>query len=415
MTNNTSFTLLSNSIDACGSNNDQSGSSTTNDSTNEFQTLQMLTPRDFIRIYFEMREIVFSKFIYKRKMIGDYILGGVVGSGGSGMVYDGYHQRKPEEKIAIKVQKKIKPSLFSSSKRRQQYINMKMCGKLEKEIAFMRLGSQHQNIITLYDVIHTPKATSFIMEKADVNLKEFVGLTLPEKTISSQIDILQELMKGILQAVAFCHSHGIAHRDIKPVNILVCKDESNPRFSSTQVRLCDFGISTSFSTVCVDNGDDGYLDDLSHAPNKDVWCTGTSGTPGNLSPELLAIQNNITSHPSGKSGRYEGRNADMWSIGKVLDYMMYKYKFDDSNLQVQVLEYEDPIVCSRVAKRERKEYNKDNQICRWDDLKPEEMEFADNLIDKLMDYTPTKRLTAPLALQHDWITFYDHVQDQTDE
>ena len=40
----------------------------------------------------------------------------------------------------------------------------------------------------------------------------------------------------LVKAVAACHARGVAHRDVKPENILVSRDGET-------LKLCDFGLS----------------------------------------------------------------------------------------------------------------------------------------------------------------------------
>ncbi len=50
---------------------------------------------------------------------------------------------------------------------------------------------------------------------------------------------LQHFGAQILEAVAYCHSMGVMHRDLKPQNILVSRDG--------QLKLADFGLARAIS------------------------------------------------------------------------------------------------------------------------------------------------------------------------
>ncbi|XP_076060324.1 serine/threonine-protein kinase Chk1-like [Oratosquilla oratoria] len=84
----------------------------------------------------------------------------------------------------------------------------------------------------------------------------------------------------LLEGVEYLHSWGIAHRDIKPGNLLLTEDR--------ELKIADFGLSASF-----------ILND------KEVFLTKNCGTPRYRAPEVT-------------SGRYRGEPADVWSCGITL-------------------------------------------------------------------------------------------------
>lgn len=49
----------------------------------------------------------------------------------------------------------------------------------------------------------------------------------------------KKIVNQLLQAVDFCHSHNCIHRDVKPENILLTKNDV--------VKLCDFGFARILS------------------------------------------------------------------------------------------------------------------------------------------------------------------------
>ena len=49
------------------------------------------------------------------------------------------------------------------------------------------------------------------------------------------------IMKQVFSAINYCHSRKIVHRDMKPENLLLDKDEENPK-----IKIIDFGTSQTF-------------------------------------------------------------------------------------------------------------------------------------------------------------------------
>jgi serine/threonine protein kinase len=89
----------------------------------------------------------------------------------------------------------------------------------------------HPNIINMYDHWHVGCICYMILEYAEGgSLTTFVA---ERGYLSGQT--LAHFIHQIVSALAYCHSNGICHRDIKPDNILIDR-HGRPK-------LCDFGFS----------------------------------------------------------------------------------------------------------------------------------------------------------------------------
>jgi len=96
-------------------------------------------------------------------------------------------------------------------------------------------------------------------------------------------DVAKSVFKQIIEAIKYCHSKRILHRDIKLDNILLSLEGV--------VKICDFGVSKIV--------------------NPGERMTEQCGTPAYIAPEILVDKG------------YEGFAIDIWSAGVVLFAMLY--------------------------------------------------------------------------------------------
>jgi TPR repeat protein len=163
------------------------------------------------------------------KVLSDrYELISEIGRGGMGVIYKARDLQAPEgerDSVAIKVllddaaSNEVVRQRFSAEARAAERLN-------------------HPNIVKVRNYDLSKEGLPFIvMELLD-------GQTLHELLVEGQIDV-EEALKLAIQAcdaLAHAHRHKVVHRDVKPANIFVIREESG-----FKPILVDFGIAKVFS------------------------------------------------------------------------------------------------------------------------------------------------------------------------
>ncbi|VDN59851.1 unnamed protein product, partial [Dracunculus medinensis] len=252
--------------------------------------------------------------------IGEYKIGKTIGKGNFAVVRLAKH-RIANAEIAIKIVDK-------------NFIDEENLLKLEREISILKILS-HPHIIKLYEIIRSDNYIYLVTEYA--NRGEIFEL-LMEKGRLDETDA-RRYFQQIVSAVEYCHSRGIVHRDLKAENLLI--DSQN------NIKIIDFGFSNFQQSNLL----------LS------TWC----GSPPYVAPELLL----------GK--KYDGRKADIWSLGVVLYILVTSgFPFPSDSL--------DKLKCAVLAGQLNIPY--------WVSV-----ECAD-LIRKMLVFSPLKRFTIAQVIQH---------------
>src|SRR3982751_1733480 len=157
--------------------------------------------------------------------IGRYVVLGLVGRGGMGEVYAAYDPEL-DRKVAVKLLR-VKPGAgVSLTEGRQR--------TLREAQAIARLS--HPNVVVVYDVGTFEEKVFIAMEFLDGNTAGFWA--------HSQNRTWQETLKVYMAAgrgLAAAHDKGLVHRDFKPDNVMVGRDN--------QVRVMDFGLARQVDRV----------------------------------------------------------------------------------------------------------------------------------------------------------------------
>lgn len=211
------------------------------------------------------------------------------------------------------------------------------------------LGSiDHPNVIKLYDFFEEKKMYYMVIE-----LMEGGELfeRIVKKTFYNEKEA-RDLIRILLDALAYLHQRNIVHRDLKPENLLL----KSP-YNDFDIKLADFGFAKQV------NG-----------KSLDTQC----GTPGYVAPEIL------------KGAKY-GTEVDMWSCGVIVYILLGGYPpFHDDNHAIL------------YRKIKAADYAFEPQY--WDQVSDD----AKDLIRKMLVVNPDNRLTAAQALRHPWFLVGEH-------
>jgi eukaryotic-like serine/threonine-protein kinase len=166
--------------------------------------------------------------LFRGGMIGRYIVLGLLGKGGMGVVYSAYDPEL-DRKVALK--------LLRAPRRRGDDKDAKRMRLLREAKAIARLS--HPSVVVVYDVGTFQDQVFIAMELID-------GLTaLRWKTAKnpSWREVLA-VFKSAGEGLAAAHDAELIHRDFKPENVMVTTDG--------KVRVMDFGLARQMERVTND-------------------------------------------------------------------------------------------------------------------------------------------------------------------
>ncbi|CAI5482513.1 unnamed protein product [Closterium sp. Yama58-4] len=178
-----------------------------------------------------------------------YTLGGVLGKGTYGSVYECV-EKKTGKCLACKV---IQKHLVRNEEDKWE---------LRREMQIMRELGCHCNIVSLQRVYEDSSAVYFVMEKcSDGDLLRYISRSGPADEHE-----VAKIFRQLVTAVAFCHDHGVVHRDLKPDNVLLTRQQSDPSLSGNS----PFGDLNTYKEPLTPE----LLCRLKYNEKVDVWSLG---------------------------------------------------------------------------------------------------------------------------------------------
>jgi eukaryotic-like serine/threonine-protein kinase len=188
-----------------------------------------------------------------------------IGGGGMGVVYKA-HDLKLDRTVALKF---LPPELTRDPEAKERFIREARAAS----------ALDHNNICNIHEIGETDEGQMFIV------MASYEGETLKSRIAKGQLRIEEatDLANQIAQGLSEAHARGIVHRDVKPANIIITKENV--------AKILDFGLAKlTGQTMLTKSG-------------------STVGTVAYMSPEQA-------------KGEKVDHRTDVWSLGVVMYEMV---------------------------------------------------------------------------------------------
>ena len=217
--------------------------------------------------------------IKNKDEVPGYVLESIIGQGSYGTVYNAKDTRT-NKIVAIKI-------LENNANMRESEIMNKLHSK--NIVTFIKSG------------LTNSKHNYIIMEKCFLNLEQYIK----SRDDKFSVDEIRELLLELNDGFEEMKNKKVLHRDLKPSNILLYWDKIN----QITPKISDFGLSK-------------FVDNLqskieSSTKNQAI------GTVLTMAPEVL-------------EGDSESEKSDLWSLGIIIYYMLFKKYPFVGNTEVQI-------------------------------------------------------------------------------
>src|SRR5882672_886239 len=208
--------------------------------------------------------------LFRGGMIGRYIVLGLLGKGGMGVVYSAYDPEL-DRKVALKL-------LRVAHRKKGEDLDAKRTRLLREAKAIARLS--HPSVVVVYDVGTFQDQVFIAMELVD-------GMTAI-RWRDTRKPSWREVLRVFIEAgegIAAAHAADLIHRDFKPDNVMVTREG--------KVRVMDFGLARTMeritsevgSSISSDGGDGPTMPGVRPAEPRLTNEGNVVGTPAYMPPE----------------------------------------------------------------------------------------------------------------------------------
>lgn len=337
-----------------------------------------------------------------RKTLNTYEIIKELGRGQHGKVKLG-RDLETGEYVAIKVVDRTgRPRLGRLNTRNTQE------DKIKREIAILK-KCVHPNIVRLREVLDDSTSKKIYLVLEYMEKGEICWQTETGEPAMSRYQV-KTTARDVLLGLEYLHYQGIIHRDIKPANLLLSADE--------MVKISDFGVS--YASDC--GADEFEL-------------AKTAGTPAFFAPELCVTSTDTPRPPI----TYK---IDIWAFGVTLFCLLYGCVpfIADSEFELFKVIVNQPLIFPDEVPPSQRQLHDDHlspadtikQLSMFyyprnssdesspaaaaalerpkDSLEPltpreldADLELAKDLLRKLMEKDPEKRISLEEIKRHPWI------------
>ncbi|KAJ2721999.1 mitogen activated protein kinase [Coemansia sp. Benny D115] len=260
-----------------------------------------------------------------------------------------------------------------------------LCRRTLREIKLLK-HFNHENIITLYDVVNLNPRNEFssvyiVQELLEIDLHRTI------KTQPLTEEHVQYFLYQILRALKYIHSCNVLHRDLKPANILLN--------ANCDLKVCDFGLAR------VSNNE---------VDTNESFLTEYVATRWYRAPEIMLSFKEYT------------KAIDIWSVGCIMAEMLSKQPlFPGRDYHHQLKLIFDILGTPTSSDYLDIKSQRARDFIRGLPLKPKinfQRQFpnaspmAIDLMQKLLCFSPRRRITVEQALAHPYLSQY---HDEADE
>jgi len=257
-----------------------------------------------------------------------------------------------------------------------------------REIIFLQGLADHENIITLLDVINAEndKDIYLVFEYMETDLHAVIRANILEDVHKRYI------IYQLLKALKYMHTGAVIHRDLKPSNLLLN--------SECLVKVADFGLARSIEF----KEDDGTQQVL----------TDYVATRWYRAPEILLGSTEYT------------KGVDMWSVGCILGELMHGKPIFPGNSTMnqleRIMEYtgrpskEDIIAINSQYAETMLDtiHEPEGEVSTWASLFPSAEADTLDLLNQLLAFNPNKRIDVEGSLGHPYVEQF-HNGNEEDE